>query len=143
MPKPLAAVVLALLLAGCTVVPPSGSPSSDAITPPPNADAVAAPGNLGITPMPASAGTWDGTYAGEGRLAAGNGCPGRAPGQTVMVQYNYVSFGNFTGPIAADGTVVLSSGDSFINGRFANGRFTGDLIQPSRGCKYHLEFRRA
>ena len=142
-PKLLASSVLAVLFAGCTVVPPSGSASTDLVTPPPRPDMVAAPGNLGVAPAPASAGVWDGTYTGEGRLTGGDGCPGRAPGQAMMVQYNYVSFGNYNGPVATDGSIVLSSGDSFINGRFGSGRFTGDLIQPSRGCKYHLEFRRA
>jgi hypothetical protein len=142
-PNLLAVSALALLLAGCKIAPPSGDQSSDAVTPPPNPDAVAAPGNLDVTPTPANAGIWDGTYAGEGRLAGGVGCPSRAPGRTIMVQYNYVSFGNYTGPIAANGSVVLSFGDSFINGTFANGRFTGDLIEPTQGCKYHLEFRRA
>jgi hypothetical protein len=54
-----------------------------------------------------------------------------------------VQFGDFRGTIQPDGTVQMPFGQSSISGRFADGRFTGNLYQPFPGCRYELRLSRA
>jgi hypothetical protein len=39
--------------------------------------------------------------------------------------------------------VILSDGETSVAGRFTVGRFTGELMNPPLGCKYHVELTRS
>jgi hypothetical protein len=94
---------------------------------------------------------WDGLYSGDVIATpvrngpAGNSnaiCPNRWPKRDMIVANNYVNFGEFQGPINANGTAVLTAGNDQINGRFTVGGFAGDLVNPPPGCAYHAALTR-
>jgi hypothetical protein len=143
------AVILPLAAAGC-----QQAPGTSLLSPPPAADAIPPPGNLDPpsigTPRPspgAPAPGWDGAYAGEGLLTFDPGgqisCPNRMPVYGMNVADGRVHFGDFRGTIRPDGTVRISFGRSYVSGRFADGRFMGNLYQPFPGCRYDLRLSRA
>jgi hypothetical protein len=89
---------------------------------------------------------WDGFYSGQVIATsdghAGVACPDRFPKRDMAVVDGYVNFGAYQGAINADGAVILSDGQTSVNGRFTPGRFAGDLVNPPRGCRYHVEMTR-
>jgi hypothetical protein len=143
------AVILPLAVAGCQQAPgtslPSPPPAADAIPPPGNLEPpnLGAPGPSPVAPAPG----WDGAYAGEGLLTFDPGgqinCPNRMPVYGMNVADGRVHFGDFRGTIRPDGTVRMPFGQSYVSGRFADGRFMGNLYQPFPGCRYDLRLSRA
>jgi hypothetical protein len=89
---------------------------------------------------------WDGAYAGEGLLTSDPGgqisCPNRMPVYGMTVTAGRVRFGDFRGTIKPDGTAQMPFGRSYVSGRFAGGRFMGNLYQPFPGCRYDLQLSR-
>jgi hypothetical protein len=138
------AVILPLAATGCQQVPVSPRPAADAVPPPGNLEPPN-PGAAGPPPV-AQAPGWDGAYAGEGLLTSDPGgqinCPNRMPVHGMTVENGRVRFGDFRGTIQPDGTVRMPFGQSSVSGRFADGRFMGNLYQPFPGCRYDLELRR-
>ncbi|MBN8905045.1 MAG: hypothetical protein J0H14_12510 [Alphaproteobacteria bacterium] len=140
------AVILPLAAAGCQQVAVSPRPAADALPPPGNLEP---PPNLGAPPPTthAQAPGWDGAYAGEGLLTFDPGgqitCPNRMPVYGMNVADGRVHFGDYRGTIRPDGTVQMPFGQSSISGRFADGRFIGNLYQPFPGCRYELRLSRS
>jgi hypothetical protein len=138
------AVILPLAVAGCQQAPVSPRPAADAVPPPGNLE----PPNLSAPspPPPAQAPGWDGSYTGEGLLTSDPGgqisCPSRMPVYGMKVADGRVHFGDFRGTIRPDGSVQMPFGRSYVSGRFADGRFMGNLYQPFPGCRYDLRLSR-
>jgi len=139
------AVILPLAAAGCQQVPVSPRPAADAVPPPGSLEppVLNAPRPQTPTQVPG----WDGSYAGEGLLTSDPGgqidCPNRMPVYGMNVADGRVHFGDFRGTIRPDGTVRMPFGQSSVSGRFADGRFMGNLYQPFPGCRYELRLSRA
>jgi hypothetical protein len=147
------AVILPVMMAGC-----QQAPGTSPLSPRPVADAVPPPGNLeppnlgaqgppmAAPPRSAPRPGWDGAYAGEGLLTSDPGgqitCPDRMPVHGMNVAGGRVRFGDFRGTIRPDGTVRMPFGRSYVSGRFADGRFMGNLYQPFPGCRYDLRLSR-
>ncbi|HST74626.1 MAG TPA: hypothetical protein VLJ20_04575 [Acetobacteraceae bacterium] len=136
------AVILPLAMVGCQQMPVSPPPAADAIPPPGNLE----PPNMAAPPRPALRPGWDGAYAGEGLLTFDPGgqisCPSRMPVHGMTVAGGHVRFGDFRGTVGPDGTVRMPFGQSYVSGRFADGRFMGNLFQPFPGCRYDLRLSR-
>jgi hypothetical protein len=93
---------------------------------------------------------FDGVYHGSGFSASPPDwdCPAVMPAYPLQVSGGEVSFDEFRGWVAPDGTAPLSSQEGTIDGRFQGNHFQGLLQYKVRGstrlgCAYTLKMDRA
>lgn len=109
--------------------------------------AAALPPAEGFAQSTAFDGTWSGTGTLIARRGRGNSCGPETTDRRFTIQNGQISFDydrrygvNFTGPIAADGSFSIASGNDTFMGR-ANGR-TMTATYSGRACERSFEFHR-
>lgn len=86
---------------------------------------------------------FDGTYRGQPVSGTG-GCSTFSPtlrvkDGTVTLRYNTQV--SFEGQVAPDGSLQVFAGQASLSGKFADGRFTGQ-VGAGRNCRYTLDLAR-
>jgi hypothetical protein len=133
--RPVLAVMLVL---GACTSQPSHLDAPGNLQPPANIDPQTPP-----PPAPAAPG-YDGVYRGAGTLTRNpkGVCIGQLEMVDMVVSNNAVQFGRFSGQVRPNGSVLMVSGRVHIQGRFAAGRFRGNMTDPKPGCDYHMDMAR-
>jgi hypothetical protein len=137
----LAIVTVSVAVAGCTYKSDGvGGPGTLTVnrpgtlpSPPPPSQPPPAPGDA-VTPPP------DGRYEGVAHIRTnpGGACRHQFQVRNFVVTGDRIRYEAFRGRIRPDMSVRLRGGNSFIQGSFDGGTFTGRLWRPQPSCTYDI-----